>query len=162
MGRSDIRRRYLTLGLGELAAVVVFIGAYVVLLPRLGDDTRTSAVMLGLLAYLLLQGAAYWLPARGWIPGGRMPAPFVALFGGLRWLNVVLLGAVLLVIMPGSAVLLSIGLWLFALVEYVNYFWIRLSYPLSEWVDGVRARRPSRLARDLDRGLRAATSPHSP
>lgn len=155
MGLGQLRRQYLNLGLGELAAVAAFFGAYWLLRPRLGGDTGTIVIVLSTLAFVLVQGSAYSLLARTWIPG-RMPVPLAGVYRVLRWLNPVALAAlaVLIVLRPGSSPWLSSGLWLFALIEYVNYFWIRLSYPLSHWLARVAARRPSVLARDLARVAR--------
>ncbi len=156
MGRVQLRRRYLSLGLGELAAAATLLGAYWLVLPRLAADTAAVGVVLAGLIFLLLQGAGYWLLARSWIPTGTMPAHVARLFGWLRVANVlVLVGAAVVVagwgIGPGRATWLGVGLWLFTVAEYVNYFWVRLSYPPSGWWRGVRAWRASRLAIDLAR-----------
>src|SRR5699024_1792310 len=73
--RHALRRTYLSLGLGELAAVAVFLYASMsVLLPgiRLHGGERALWLALIPLVVILTQAGAYWLLARGWVPGGRM------------------------------------------------------------------------------------------
>lgn len=154
MGRTAIRRRYLSLGLGELAAAAS-VGVVWYLVVRRYDDTATVVVALAVLAWVLVQGGAYWLVALRWIPGGRMPSSVASIHRVFRIVNIgMLAGAAAGIVwwFPSSSVparVFGVLLWLFAVAEYVNYFWVRLSYPSSQWVTGVRAWRPSRLARDL-------------
>ena len=155
MGRDELRRRYLSLGLGELVAAALFLGAYWYLRPRLGDDTRLLEAALAILVFLLVQGGGYWLLARRWIPDGAMPSGLATVFRGLRLLDAALLAAAAVLAgwwaAPGPSLVWAALVWLFAVAEYVNYFWVRLSYPPLEWWRGVRSLRPSRLAIDLDR-----------
>lgn len=159
MGRDELRRRYLSLGLGEFVAVVVFLGAYWYLRPRFGDDTRLLEAALAMLVFLLVQGGCYWLLARRWIPDGAMPSGLAATFRGLRVLDAVLLVVTAALAgwwaAPEPSLVLATLVWLFAVAEYVNYFWVRLSYPPLEWWRGVRTLRRSRLRADLDRASAA-------
>jgi len=49
---------------------------------------------------------------------------------------------------PG-ALILAIAIWVFAVVEYLNYFVVRLSYPLSRWFQEVGSWRTPRLMIDV-------------
>lgn len=70
-GVAHLRRTYLSLGLGELTAVVVFVVVQPAVAARL-DDAGGRALWWALapLLVVLLQGAAYWFAARSWLPGG--------------------------------------------------------------------------------------------
>lgn len=48
-----------------------------------------------------------------------------------------------------SLLALALAVWLFAVVEYVNDFVVRVAYPIERWFRGVRHRRRPRLLRDL-------------
>jgi len=144
--RHALRRTYLSLGLGELAAVAVFLYASMsVLLPgiRLHGGERALWLALIPLVVILTQAGAYWLLARGWVPGGRMPRLLAAAYRTFRVFDAILLLASLAGVLlwrpahTGWALLVS-GIWLFGVVEYVNYFVWRLSYPPREWLHSVR------------------------
>lgn len=155
--RRDARgRRYLNLGVGELVAAVVF----ALVLPRLVDGPDRRALWAALIPLLavLLQGGTYWLLARGWVGRSVMPSGLATLYTGFRRLDpVLLLGGLVGVLVwlperPGGVVAV-VGVWVFGVVEYVNYFVVRLAYPPARWWRGVKERRTPRLVLDL-RGAR--------
>jgi hypothetical protein len=155
--RLDGRRhRYLHLGVGELVAAVVF----ALVLPRLVDapDRRALWAALAPLLLVLLQGGAYWLLARGWVGRSAMPGGLAALYSWFRRLDPVLLLLGLVGVLvwlperPGPVVAVA-AVWVFGVVEYVNYFVVRLAYPPARWWRTVRERRTPRLVLDL-RGVR--------
>lgn len=123
--------------------------------PRL-RGTEISALWIALLPLLLVlwQASAYWLLARSWVEKGSMPAAVAAVYRMFRVLDVLVLAGslVLLIVYLPSRVpvrVLVTVVWLFALVEYVNYFVVRLSYPLAQWVSRVGEWRTPRLVADL-------------
>ncbi len=44
---------------------------------------------------------------------------------------------------------LVLFVWAFGVIEYLNYFVVRLSYPASEWMAKVRQLRRPRLVKDI-------------
>lgn len=158
-GIAHLRRTYLSLGLGELSAAVVFVVVQPVVAGRL-DDAGGRALWWAMapLLVVLLQGAAYWLAARSWLPGagGRgMPRGFAQVYRAFRVLDVVLLAVCLVGLLmagPGaSSLVLCLLVWAFGALEYVNYFVVRLSYPVARWFAVVGRRRRPALVRDLAR-----------
>lgn len=114
--------------------------------------TPANLVGFGLFALLLVQGSAYWwlkvrqLRARAPRPAG-MP-----LFRVLKPVNVLLLLAGGAVILWGlttdvrwTRVWPGLGLWLFTILEYVNYFHVQLSHQTG--ADLARLWRTMRLHR---------------
>ena len=153
---AALRRRYLSLGVGELVAAGVFlVAALQMALPRL-TPTEARALWGGLapLLIVLVEAGAYWLAARTWTPHSTMPRAMAGACQALRVLNPTLLAAGLVVIAlhwpsrPGAAVLV-VGVWAFAVVEHVNYFVVRLSYPATEWFGAVTRWRTPRLVQDV-------------
>lgn len=146
------RRRYLSLGLGELVAAVVF----VLVLPRLvdGPDQRALRAALSPLVLVLVQGGAYWLLARRWVGRSVMPAGLASVYTWFRRLDPVVLLAGLAGVLiwwpdrPG-AVVAALAVWLLGVMEYVNYFVVRLAYPPARWWRTVREWRTPRLVQDL-------------
>ncbi len=83
-----------------------------------------------------------------------MPVALAAVYRVFRVANVLLLVAGLVGVMiwvPDSpvAVVIIVGIWLFAVVEYVNYFVVRLSYPVGRWLSTVGQWRTPRLVQDV-------------
>lgn len=153
-----LRRVYLNLGLGEIVAAMVFCGAMTwSVVPRLGSGSDRLALWAALvpLVVILVQAGSYWLAARSWIRRGQMPRGLRILYRYLRGGDAVLLAASLVVIIaarPSSAevLVLALAVWLFGVIEYVNYFFVRLAYPARRWRQEVSRWRTSRLAKDLD------------
>ena len=152
-----VRRRYLSLGTGELAAAVVFVAlAVTVVIPRLDSRRDATALWFALVPLLvvLLQAGVYWLWARNWVGHTTMPPTLATTYRVFRVVDPVLFvgGLVgVLVCWPDrlGAALTIAAVWVFGVVEYVNYFIVRLAYPAAQWLTTVGQRRTPRLARDL-------------
>lgn len=151
-----LRREYLKLGLGESAAVVAIIFATLAsALPRLHGTERLalwSAVVP--LVVVLVQAAAFWLSARPRLPSTPMPASLATVYRVFRVGNIAVLTAGLVGLVTwwphrGWVSVLVVAVWLFAVVEYVNYYVVRLSYPLPRWLTEIRRWRTPRLIKDI-------------
>lgn len=154
--REYLRRRYLSLGTGELVAAVTFAGVFG-LYTSSSSSLRPAALTLWLsflpLEFILIQGGIYWLAARDWVKRSCMPPVLACSFAVLTWVNPLLLLAATGMLFwqrpAGSAAALAVGCVVFGAIEYVNYFWIRLSYPWKSWARHVTQWRRSRLRHDL-------------
>lgn len=157
-----MRRRYLSLGLGELVAAAVFAGVAVTTVAPALDTTGRRALWGALVPLLvvLVQAGVYWLAARGWVLRGGMPSALASVYRAFRVVDVLLLVAGLVVVVvwwPSRPLvaLLVLAVWLFGLLEFVNYFVVRLSYPPTAWLREVRRWRTPRLVKDMRRSVRA-------
>lgn len=154
--REALRRRYLSLGLGELTAAGVFsLIAWSTLTPRWSSREATTLWWaLGPLVLVLVQAGAYWLLARSWVGRGRMPRSVAGAYRAFRVLDPLLLAVGLVMILvrggegPGPLVL-TLCVWAFAALEFVNYYVVRLAYPLTSWTREVGRWRSPRLLQDL-------------
>ena len=153
-----LRRRLLNLGSGELAAALVFAWLSVFA----GRDDSPGRIGLPLatigLVVVLIEGGCFWLLARRWVPGGRMPRTAARTYLMLRWATplILVLSAVGLALRwPSLAQVRVLGVIAvaFGVIEYVNYFVLRVSYPVATWWRDVRRLRRPRLIRDVRRGL---------
>jgi hypothetical protein len=106
---------------------------------------------------LLVQGAAYWIAKLRQLREWRDRLPGIRYFAVARPLNVIALvfgvwftGWAVLV-QPGSESWLGLGLTLFAVLEYVNYFRVQLMHDTAADLRRLiqRGLRPAHLARDL-------------
>lgn len=155
--RATLRRKYLSLGAGELAAAAAFAAVTVyVVIPRLASEEDSAALWSALVPLLLIlvQAGSYWLLARRWVGQASMPATLAAVYRGFRIIDVVVLAVGLLGVVlwwpdrPGTA-LMVVAVWVFGLLEYLNYFVVRLSYPIGRWLTSVGEWRTPRLVCDM-------------
>lgn len=148
---------YASLGMGELAAAATFTAvASLVVAPRLEepDDVAGMWAALTPLLVILAQAGAYWLLARSWVARSRMPSSVAAAYRILRVANVAVLAAGLLGVLiwlpaDGLIAFAVLLVWAFAVVEYLNYFVVRLAYPVLTWPSAVVKWRRPRLVKDL-------------
>ena len=155
--RTVLRGRYLSLGLGELFAALVFVWvAFVSMLPLLEQPTDALAFWSALvpLLVILVQAGVYWLLARRWVKQGTMPPGLAATYRGFRVLDAALLlaGLIGIIVWFPAHPFAVIGIpfvWLLGVVEYVNYFVVRLAYPPSKWFQRVGEWRTPRLMQDV-------------
>lgn len=154
--RDYLRRRYLELGAGELAAVASFVIALSAIVSTndlSSQDSQTLWLALAPLEFILLQGAGYWFAARSWVKKTSAPRWFRVLYTFFLWLNplVLLGGAMAIVVAEHTRMNLVLGglSVAFGVIEYVNYYWIRLSYPVRTWFTTVTQWRTPRLRLDL-------------
>ncbi len=152
-----MRRKYLSLGLGELVAALVFaIVAAASITPRFSGDSDAAALWSALIPLLvvLVQAGAYWLAARSWVERAPMPAGWASTYRMFRLADAAMLAAGLVGVIvwwPESvgATLVVLAVWTFGVLEYVNYFVVRLAYPVSRWFTTVGQWRTPRLVQDL-------------
>lgn len=167
--RADARARYQRLGTGELAAAAVFAAtAAWAVAPRMSSPSDVAALWSALVPLLvvLVQGGSYWLLARRWVLVSTMPRPLARLFAVFRFTNrallaVGLVGVLLWLPEHPAPMALVLGVWLFGMLEHVNYFVVRLSYPPRGWASQVARRRTPRLVRDVQAGLGTSRDAHA-
>lgn len=158
--KEKVRKELVSLCLGEFTAVLSFWLCFFLLKNRLGDWRSLVTILypLSLLTFILLQGSLYWAilirrlsnPQFG---SGSVPK----LYGGFRILDLILLisGFPFIVWNTQSVqvVILATLIQLFALIEWVNYFLVRLSYSLNPLVLWKRITKgkleKSRIAKEL-------------
>ena len=158
--KEKVRKELVSLCFGELAAVLSFWFCFFLLKNRLGDWMSLITILypLSLLTFILLQGSTYWAilirrlsnPQFG---SGNVPK----IYGVLRILDLVLLiSGFPFIVWNAQSVLVTILatlIQLFALIEWVNYFLLRLSYSLNPLVLWKRITKgkleKSRIAKEL-------------
>ena len=158
--KETVRKELVSLCLGELAAALSFWLCFFLLKNRLGDWMSLITILypLSLLTFILLQGSTYWAilirrlsnPQFG---NGNIPK----IYGVLRILDLVLLiSGFPFIVWNAQSVLVTILatlIQLFALIEWVNYFLLRLSYSLNPLVLWKRITKgkleKSRIAKEL-------------
>lgn len=146
-----------------MASAAVFVVATATFV---GFPTPGSAgvwIALAPLLLILVQGGVFWLVAVRWVGGGVMPRPLAQLYRFFRIVDPLLLVVAAVGVVwwrPESIgwVLMAAGIWLFAVIEYLNYFVVRLSYPVRSWWSTVTQWRTPRLVRDVRASLKSQSS----
>ena len=158
--KEKVRKELVSLCLGEIAAALSFWLSFFLLKNRLGDVNSLVTILypLSLLTFILFQGSIYWAIlirrlSKPQFGSGTVPK----LYGCFRILDLVLLisGFPFIVWNTQSFQLAIIAtlIQLFALIEWVNYFLLRLSYSLNPLVLWKRIAKgkleKSRIAKEL-------------
>lgn len=151
--RTTSSRRLVRLGSGELVAAGVL--AFVAARGIAADPGVAPPLLSALLPLLvvLLQAGVYWLVRSR---TRSLAAVIVTTYRVFRVLDAALLVLGLTGVLlwwpaepvPAATV---VAVWLFGLVEYLNYFAVRLAYPPVRWLSEVGRWRTPQLLKDLDR-----------
>ena len=159
--KEKVRKELGSLCLGELAATLSFWLCFFLLKNRLGDWKGVVTILypLSLLTFILLQGSIYWAILIRRLSNPQFGSSSVPkLFGVLRILDLVLVIAGFPFIVWNTqsilGTILAALIQLFALIEWVNYFLVRLSYSLNPIVLWKRISKgkleKSRIAKELE------------
>ena len=158
--KENVRKELVSLCLGEFTAVLSFWFCFFLLKNRLSDWSSLATILypLSLLTFILLQGSIYWAIlirrlSKPQFGSGSVPK----LYGGFRILDLILLisGFPFIVWYSQSVrvAIIATLIQLFALIEWVNYFLLRLSYSLNPLVLWKRITKgkleKSRIAKEL-------------
>ena len=128
---KKLKKQLLNLAIGELAALVIFIFVY-----QSFDRGNASLLTFSYLIFILLQGSLYWFYRYTLIVNKRKVELKV-----ISILKFVRLSNIFLLVMVGITVpfvrssmkdlIIALGIFLFGIIEYINYYWYRLSYGKS-------------------------------
>ena len=158
--KEKVRKELVSLCLGEFTAVLSIWFCFFLLKNRLGDVNSLVTILypLSLLTFILLQGSIYWAIlirrlSKPQFGSGNVPR----IYGGFRILDLVLLISGFPFIVWNTqgvqVTILATLIQLFALIEWVNYFLLRLSYSLNPLVLWKRITKgkleKSRIAKEL-------------
>ena len=139
--RGHIKQKLYSLASGELVALAVFWLNFFLFKKYLVTPQAQIVIAYPLLlvSLILLQGSLYW-----WILIKRLRKPNFAIkqtgpiYGLLRQVDLILLALsiplILIEFNSWPVSLIAIVLWLFALIEWINYFHWQLSYSLNPLV----------------------------
>ena len=158
--KKKVRKELVSLCLGEFTAVLSIWFCFFLLKNRLGDVNSLVTILypLSLLTFILLQGSIYWaiLTRRLSNPQfGSVNVPRI--YGGLRILDLILLISGFPFIFWNTqsvqVAIFAMLIQLFALIEWINYYLLRLSYSLNPIVLWKRIAKgkleKSRIAKEL-------------
>lgn len=159
-----LKQKLTNLASGELAAVLVFWMNFFLLKKWILTTKAFISISfsLFLLTFILIQGSVFW-----WILIKRISNPrFAEKYTGkiykiLKELDFILLATGIFVILLNhrevSTFIISFSIWMFALIEWVNYFLLQLSYSLNPAVlwryIRYRKLKKSKIAKEIEKIL---------
>jgi len=159
--QENVKKELTKLWTGELASVVSFWMCFFVIKVWLTNKNMFISIMypLLILSIILIQGSLYW-----WILLKRLSVPkFATKYTGkiyriFKVIDVILLCMGLPIIILNysniAVIILAVFIWLFAVIEWINYYTIRLSYSYNPMIllghikNGTL--KKSRLAREIE------------
>ena len=160
--KAYIKQKLYSLASGELVALAVFWLNFFLFKKYLVRPQALISIAYPLLlvSLILLQGSLYW-----WILIKRLRKPNFAIkqtgriYGLLRQVDLILLALdipiILIEFSSWPVSLIAVAIWLFALIEWINYFHWQLSYSLNPLVllskVAKRKLRKSKIAKEIDK-----------
>ena len=165
--REKMLKRFTYLATGEMTAVIVFlITAF--LLVKTHPELRLTSLSSFWTSFLILEiflllGSFYWFIKQKALKRMNQttpPAGVLQLYKIFRIANIglLILSAILLTIevikrteVPLISLAITAFVFIFAVLEYLNYYFFQLSYQPAEWQNILRAKklRSSCLSKDL-------------
>lgn len=171
----------------ELYGVLMFAGMYFAVKFIIDMDFGKNVFKLNWISFypllvfsiIVIEGSFYWRNKLRMVRRKKALSNFEIgrIYNKLRWINVILLTAYLLIIIMAflekeglSGIIVGILLYFMAVIEQINYFHIRLSYetvnggllviePLKKLFTGTGKR--SQLRKDIDTYLKGKLPPQS-
>ena len=159
-----MKRKLTSLATGELVAVLVFWMNFFLLKKWILTNGALISIFFSLfvLSFILIQGSVFW-----WILIKRISNPvFAEIYTGkiykiLKNVDLILLGVGALIIIFNSSEfstgIISLAILFFAVIEWVNYFKLQLSYSLNPAVllkyIFQRKLRKSKIAKEIEKSV---------
>ena len=159
-----LKKKLINLASGELVAFLVFWMNFFLLKKWIftTEGFISISFSLFLLTFILIQGSVFW-----WILIKRISNPGFAekymgkIYKILKKLDFILLATGIFVILLNhgefSILFISLGIWMFALIEWVNYYQLQLSYSLNPAVlwryFRHRKLKKSKIAKEIEKIL---------
>jgi|SRR5690625_1794555 len=128
---KKMKRKLLNLATGELAALITFI-----VVSQLFNLQQASLIAFSYLIFILLQGSLYWFYRYVLLVNKRkVNSKVVSILKFGRLFNIFLIVMVGLMIPFVKSnmkdLIVAVFIFIFGVIEYINYYWYRLSYGKS-------------------------------
>lgn len=162
--KKPMKQKLVSLATGELVAVLVFWLNFFLLKRWILTTGALISISFSLfvLSFILIQGSVFW-----WLLIKRISNPGFAerytgkIYRVLKILDLILLGVGTLIIIFNSSdfstFIISVAIWFFAVIEWMNYFKWQLSYSLNPAVllkyILQRKLRKSKIAKEIEKAV---------
>lgn len=159
-----MKQKLVSLATGELVAVLVFWLNFFLLKRWILTTGALISISfsLFLLSFILIQGSVFWWLLIKSISNPRFAERYTGkIYRVLKILDLILLGVGTLIIIFNSSdfstFIISVAIWFFAVIEWINYFKWQLSYSLNPAVllkyILQRKLRKSKIAKEIEKAV---------
>ncbi|SQF72124.1 hypothetical protein [Streptococcus sanguinis] len=162
--KKPMKQKLVSLATGELVAVLVFWLNFFLLKRWILTTGALISISfsLFLLSFILIQGSVFWWLLIKSISNPRFAERYTGkIYRVLKILDLILLGVGTLIIIFNSSdfstFIISVAIWFFAVIEWINYFKWQLSYSLNPAVllkyILQRKLRKSKIAKEIEKAV---------
>lgn len=157
--KNHLKKTLINLAVGELVAVIVFWINFFIFKKYITDTISIIPVIftLSLLSFILIQGSIFWLILLKRISNKNFAKTSLGkIYNHLRKLDIILLYLSILTLIVNhqtfTTTIISLSIWIFAIIEYINYYKVRLSYKQNVLINYILHGkiRKSRIAREIE------------
>ena len=157
--KNHLKKTLINLAVGELVAVIVFWINFFIFKKYITDTVSIIPVIftLSLLSFILIQGSIFWLILLKRISNKNFAKTSLGkIYNHLRRLDIILLYLSILILIVNhqtlTTTIISLSIWIFAIIEYLNYYKGRLSYKPNILINYILHGkiRKSRIAREIE------------
>ncbi len=160
--KRHMKRKLINLAIGELVSVVVFWLNFFVFKELIVTTKALISVSFSLLilSFILIQGAVFWCILIKRLSKPKFGERYIGrIYNVLKKLDIILLVIGILVIVATYSIayvmILSFMIWLFAVIEWINYYKLQLSYDINPTVlfKYIRQRKlkKSKIAKEIEK-----------
>ena len=162
--KKPMKQKLVSLATGELVAVLVFWLNFFLLKRWILTTGALISISFSLfvLSFILIQGSVFWLILIKRISNPGFAERYTGkIYRVLKILDLILLGVGTLIIIFNSSdfstFIISVAIWFFAVIEWINYFKWQLSYSLNPAVllkyILQRKLRKSKIAKEIEKAV---------
>lgn len=159
-----MKQKLTSLATGELVAVLVFWMNFFLLKKWILTTRALISISFSLfvLSFILIQGSVFWLILIKRISNPGFAERYTGkIYKVLKILDLILLGVGALIIIFNSSdfstFIISLAIWFFVVIEWINYFKLQLSYSLNPAVllkyIFQRKLRKSKIAKEIEKAV---------
>ena len=157
--KNHLKKTLINLAVGELTAVIVFWINFFIFKKYITDTVAIIPVIFTLfvLSYILIQGSIFWLVLFKRISNKNFAKTSLGkIYNYLRRLDIILLYLSILILIVNhqtlTTTIISLSIWIFSIIEYINYYKVRLSYKPNILINYILHGkiRKSRIARESE------------
>lgn len=157
--KNHLKKTLINLAVGELIAVIVFWINFFIFKKYITDTVAIIPVIFTLfvLSFILIQGSIFWLVLLKRISNKNFAKTSLGkIYNHLSRLDIILLCLSILILIVNhqtlTTTIISLSIWIFSIIEYINYYKVRLSYKPNILINYIlRGKiRKSRIAREIE------------
>ena len=138
--KNHLKKTLINLAVGELVAIIMFWTNFFIFKKYITNTTSIIPIIftLFILSFILIQGSIFWLVLLKRISNKNFAKTSLGkIYNHLRRLDIILLYLSILILIVNhqtlTTTIISLSIWIFSIIEYINYYKVRLSINQMFW-----------------------------